>query len=145
VSRTPDFVEPFVGWKGLLADEEGGLWSPTARDTLWPVGEPLLAECRRDHEPPAKGCSCGVYAIKSFGDLRDAGYNWSQSAGGKVWVVAEVALYGNVRQGAIGWRASRAAPQKVYVPAHKLPLGVLIKNRYGVSLGIIDRFTGRRM
>jgi hypothetical protein len=143
VSRTPDFVEPFVGWKGLLADEEGRLWSPS-RDTLWPVGEPLLAKCGKNHEPPAKGCSCGVYAVKSFEDLRGVGYNWGQSEGGKVWVVAEVALYGNVRRGATGWRASKAAPQKVYVPAHKLPLGAQIKNRYGVSLGVIDRFTGRR-
>jgi hypothetical protein len=144
VSNAPDFVEPFVGWKGLLADEEGGLWSPS-RATLWPVGEPLLATCAKKHVPPARGCMCGVYAVKSFEELRDGGYNWDQSHGGKVWVVAEVALYGNVRPGAIGWRAAKAAPQKVYVPAHKLPLGVLIRNRYGVSLGIIDRFTGKRV
>jgi hypothetical protein len=143
VNKAPDLHEPFVGWKGLLADEEGGLWSP-ARATLWPVGEELLAECTKSHTPPAKGCGCGIYAVKSFEQLRDVGYNWGRSADGMFWVVAEVALYGDVYRATIGWRASKAAPQKVYVPPHKLKLGALIKRRYGVSLGLIDRFTGRR-
>jgi len=148
VSKSPDLIEPFLGWKGLLADEEGGLWSPivatAAIDAPWPVGEPLLATCTQKHAPPAKGCGCGIYALKTFEELRDKRYNWGATEDGKVWVVAEVALYGDVRRGHIGWRASKAAPQRVYVPAHQLPLGVLIKRRYGVSVGVIDRFTGKR-
>jgi hypothetical protein len=144
--KTPDYVEPFLGWKGLLADKEGGLWSPSF-ETLWPVGKPLLAQCKnKSHKPPVTGCACGIYALKTFEQLRDDGYNWSQQRDdGKVWVLAELALYGEVRKGQIGWRASKAAVQKVYVPAHKLPLGAVIKRRYGVSLGMIDRFTGRRV
>jgi hypothetical protein len=59
-------------------------------------------------------------------------------------VVAQVSLYGLVRPGRIGYRASHAYPKKVYVPATALPLGVRIRERYGVTIGLIDRFSGRR-
>ena len=101
-SKTPDFVEPFVGWKGLLADEEGSLWSPQM-PTPWPVGEPLAATCeRKKHAPPATSCTCGVYAVKSFEDLHAHGYNWGETEAGKVWIVAEVSLWGACAQGGSG-------------------------------------------
>jgi hypothetical protein len=50
-----------------------------------------------------------------------------------------------VRPGQIGYRAQLAYPKKVYLPAHKLPLGAPIRGRYGVPIGIIDRFSGRRI
>jgi hypothetical protein len=144
VSKTPDFIEPFVGWKGLLADAEGSLWSP-AMETPWPTREPLAATCeRKKHTPPATSCSCGIYAVKSFDDLLAAGYNWGQTEDGKTWVVAKVSLWGRVRAGRIGYRSQLAYPKKVYVPAYKLPLGARIRERYGVPIGAIDRFTGRR-
>jgi hypothetical protein len=146
VSHAPDLIEPFTGWKGLLADAEGGLWSPQISTTFWPVGEPLVAKCNhKSHRPPVEGCMCGIYAVKTFEDLMKDGYNWGQKTrDGRVWVVAEVALYGQVRRGAIGWRASHAAPQAIYVSGMNLPLGTLIRKRYGVDLGMIDRFTGKR-
>ena len=145
MSKAPDLIEPFLGWKGLLADDEGGLWSPQ-NVTFWPVGEPLLAKCHnKRHSPPVTGCMCGVYAVKTYEDLRRDSYNWGESKNGNSWVLAQVALYGKVRKGAIGWRASKAAPQRVYVPAHKIPLGIKIRDRYGVDLGVIDRFTGKRL
>jgi hypothetical protein len=146
VSRAPDLIEPFVGWKGMLADAEGGLWSPQRTETFWPVGEPLIAKCHnKNHKPPVTGCMCGIYAVKTFDDLMADGYNWGQKTkDGRVWVIAEVALYGQVRRGAIGWRASKAAPQAIYVSAMNLSLGARIRKRYGVDLGMIDRFTGKR-
>lgn len=144
MSKAPDLIEPFVGWKGLQANDEGGLWSPS-NDTPWPEGEPLAAVCMRaKHAPPAASCTCGIYAVKTFDDLLDKGYNWGRAEGGRLWVVAEVNLWGRVRPGRIGYRAQLAYPKRVYVPAHRLPLGALIRARYAVPLGAIDRFTGRR-
>jgi hypothetical protein len=148
---TPDLIEPFTGWKGLLADEEGGLWSPSV-STFWPVGKPLVAKCEthrgrawaNTHKPPVRNCGCGIYALKTYEGLKQHGYNWGLQVNGMTWVLAEIALYGQVRVGGIGWRASHAAPQAVYVSAMSLPLGRLIAKRYGVDLGMIDRFTGKR-
>lgn len=147
MSGSPDFIEPFKAWKGLRADSEGRLFSPMTT-TPWPEGEALVATCeRKRHTPPVTSCGCGIYAVKTFEDLHDAGYNWSYwsiSDDEKVWVIAKVKLWGRIRPGRIGYRAQFAYPEKVYVPGSKLPLGVLIKRRYGVSVGIIDRFSGRR-
>lgn len=143
MSKSPDFIEPFVGWKGLLADDAGGLWSPSL-ETAWPAGEPLVATCPHSkHTPPVASCSCGIYAVKSFEDLREHRYNW-QATDGRIWVVAEVSLWGRLRPGQIGYRAQFAYPKTVYVPAHKLRLGARIRERYGTPSRLIDRFTGRR-
>lgn len=144
--HTPDLIEAFTGWKGLLADKEGGLWSPSV-ETFWPVGKPLIAKCKQgaSHDPPHTRCMCGIYALKDFEGLKKHGYNWGGKQGDMVWVLAEIALYGQVRKGRIGWRASKAAPQAVYVSAMHLPLGSRIRARYGVDLGMIDRFTGKKM
>lgn len=145
MSKSPDFIEPFVGWKGLLADAEGALWSP-ALPTPWPEREVLVATCeRKTHAPPASSCSCGIYAVKTFDDLQAAGYNWWQIEGGKLWVIAEISLWGRVRPGRIGYRAQLAYPKRVWVPGNKLPLGVRIRERYGVPIGVIDRFSGKRV
>ena len=146
MSKAPDFVEPFVGWKGLLADTEGNLYSP-AWPTPWPVKEALVATCeRKKHKPPAQKCTCGIHAVKTFEDLRDHHYNWGESEEGKIWVLAEINLWGRIRPGRIGYRAQYAYPKRVFVPVHKvqLPLAVRIRERYGVPIGIVDRFSGRR-
>lgn len=150
---TPDLIEPFIGWKGLLADTEGGLWSPSVL-TLWPVGEPLIATCQTGgrHEPPISSCHCGIYAVKTYEDLKSHHYHWGGPLNintigndeGKVWVLAEIALYGRVTKARIGYKAARAAPQTIYVSGMHLRLGRLIQERYGVDLGMIDRFSGKR-
>jgi hypothetical protein len=148
--KTPEerrFV-PFVGWKGLLARPDGRLCSPRY-EAEWPPRQPLVAEC--DRETPFARCSCGIYATKSFKDLKTNAYNWndtsffaylSGSAHELVWVVAEVKLWGEVRRGAIGYRAQYAYPKTIYVPGHKWELGRLICDLYGCRLRFIDRFTG---
>ena len=90
----------------------------------------------------------------TFEDLKANSCNWGDtsnpsgyssragSAGELVWVVAEVKLWGEVRRGAIGYRAQYAYPKTVYVPGHKWELGRLISELYGCRLRFIDRFTG---
>lgn len=150
------YGEAFLGWKGLLADEEGDLWSPS-RQTKWPVGRWLRAKCDRPgHIPPVKSCGCGVYAVKTYDDLKAHHYHFQGPVGGimsalgstdetgKVWVLAEVALKGEVVPGAIGYRAQKACIQTIWVPMHKLTLGHKIADRYGADLGVIDRWSGKR-
>ena len=143
---TPDYIEPFIGWKGLLADSDGRLYSPAVH-TEWPAREPLVAKCDRSdsHMPPHPQCSCGVYALDTFETLRRHGYNWQEAAEpGERWVIVEVNLWGEVRKGQVGFRTHLAYPKTVYVPAHIYAIGNAIRLRYGVPLRFIDRFTGER-
>lgn len=151
MTEAPDLIEPFVGWKGLLADTAGSLSSPAVRAD-WPARKKFVAACdlHKAHKPPVKSCGCGIYAVKTFEDLKEHGYNmlgdreqtlyWPE----QTYVVVQVALWGEVVEGRIGYRAQYAYPQKVWVPSNKLKVGALIRERYGVKLGIIDRYTGRR-
>jgi hypothetical protein len=145
--KQPDRVRlsPFVGWKGLLAHPDGRLASPS-READWPPREPLVAEC--DRKVPFARCMCGIYATKTFEDLKGNGYNWSDTTFYRstpedlVWVVAEVKLWGEVRKATIGYRAQYAHPAKVYVPGQRWQLGRRIRDLYGCKLGFINRFTG---
>lgn len=148
----PDFIAPFVGWKGLHANQSGQLFSPQNRDdALWPPGAAFEARCSAhpEHQPPDPRCSCGVYAVKSFEALERAGYNWAAEyhdadRGDCLAVVAEIKLWGRIRRGTIGYKGEFAYPLRVYVPAWRLALGGVIRRRYGCALGIIDRFSGQR-
>jgi hypothetical protein len=100
-----------------------------------------------DKKPSAANGN-GIYAVINFESLKENAYNWRAAAemlgATYVWVIAEVALWGDVRKGVIGYRAEFAYPKKVYVPAQQLLLGRVIRDRYGCALARIDRFTGRR-
>jgi hypothetical protein len=137
-------AEPFVGWKGLLARPDGGLCSPSF-EADWPAREAMVAQC--DRKTPFARCSCGIYAVKTFEDLKRNSYNWNDlsvthPSDELVWVVAEVKLWGEVRRGAIGYRAQYAYPKTIYVPGQKWHLGRRICDLYGCNLKFIDRFTG---
>jgi hypothetical protein len=140
--QTPDYIEAFIGWKGLLADQDGRLFSP--RGDEWPAGEPFVAACDRneEHTPPHPRCSCGIYATDTFETLRDNGYHWQEPDPGEQWVICEVSLWGDLRKGAIGYRTHLAYPKTVYVPAHMFATGSAVRDRYGIPMRFIDRFTG---
>jgi hypothetical protein len=141
----PDLIEAFIGWKGLDADSSGQLFSPSIW-TPWPAGEALVAQCSRRHKtPPVRRCHCGIYALKDFEQLVERKYNWREGDEETVAVIAEVALWGGVIVATDGYRAERAYPRKVYVSALHLRFGSEIRRRYGCEIGLIDRFTGRRI
>jgi hypothetical protein len=74
VNQAPDYVEPFEAWcvwKIARRDRQYALGS-IIHSTVWPAGEPLVAEClarrlrlpfrhRHRHEAPGTGCHCGIY------------------------------------------------------------------------------------
>ena len=126
--EAPDYVEPFVGWRVwvVVPDADG---TPRLRSvvqkTLWPVLQPLVAECcqrrvlakllrRPGHERvPDPACQCGIYAT-ALHELEPllAEAPWETGAR----VLGEVNLWGDVIECERGWRASRAYPVRLYVP-----------------------------
>ncbi len=125
----PDYAEPIVGWRVwvVVAEADG---APRLRSivqkAIWPVGEPLVAECRQRHvlarilrrgahgAVPAPTCQCGIYAT-GLGELEPllAEAPWDTGAR----VLGQVSLWGDVIECERGWRAERAYPARLYVPA----------------------------
>ena len=149
--NTPMYPGTFTGWKGLLANEEGRLWSPQHGDFEWPSFKRAEAECNKSHAPGSAGCSCGIYAVKSLEALLDSGYNWEpprerRDRGLCITVIAKLNMWGEMQKGSIGFRAPYAYPEKIYVGGLAgLKFSGAIRRRYGVTVTVIDRFTGRTL
>jgi hypothetical protein len=122
----PDYISPVVGcrvWRWDVA----GLKSVCGDE--WHPGKPLAARCRVPdckaflgrahdaHEAPQANCTCGIYAAKTFPDLRRAGY-----AG--YGIHGEVYLWGTVVEHELGWRAQYACPKNFFLPLEMLPFTV---------------------
>jgi hypothetical protein len=123
----PDYVEPFEGWRVWRANNDGSCLRlrSVVQDTVWPPREELAAEClrprilarlgrRRRHEAPAEACSCGIYAttLDRLGSyLHDRSYVRAHYVFGRVF------LWGTVVECEQGWRAARAYPAEIIVPA----------------------------
>lgn len=126
----PDFAEAIVGWRvwRVVLEKEGYRLGSVVKRTVWPPGEPLLAECLRSWTfvarlrrkrsacgpVPEEDCECGIYAgrlplIAHY--LRDPPAN---PAVGRV--LGTVSLWGSVIECERGFRASHAYPLRVYVP-----------------------------
>jgi len=123
---------------------------------LWPPGEIVRATCMTDHDafkgmgishegesPPAKGCTCGIYAVSSpsHGELLRLLYPpvpapWQRIPRPTV-VGGEVALWGRVRVGQNGWRAEFARPLRLWTEPAPGPPGLLeaLALRYELPLG----------
>ena len=132
----PDFVEPFVGWRLWLVVADGGYlwlesvlypsrWAPLRAFEATCVPHRRCALCSpaaRTVEPmhvaPDEGCHCGVYAVadaSSLASYLDGAYPGRQALDR---VIGQVRLWGKVIECERGWRAARAYPERIYVPAH---------------------------
>jgi hypothetical protein len=120
----PDYVEPLVGWRVwvVVGTAAGPRLRSVVQRTLWAPREPLLAECRRRrllrrprlHPAPAAGCHCGVYAT-GLEELEPLLVEAPWDTGTRV--LGEVKLWGDVVECERGWRAARAYPARLFVPA----------------------------
>jgi hypothetical protein len=150
----PDHVSPVVGYRVWYRDATGRLRSGTGEE--WLPGRALAAKCLmgmvgfggfrfpgiaancpiQDHESPADGCSCGVYAAKNYAQLQ----NMIGVAGHEVR--GEVYLWGRVVEHGAGYRAQFAYPKSFVLqppawdllslePSHLEPLMV-----YGADISI---------
>ena len=122
--RVPDYISPIVAYRAWQWDS-AGLKSFCSEP--WNPSRPLAATCRRlvrdaahhFHEAPEMNCTCGIYAAKTFPDLRRAGY-----AG--FGIHGEVYLWGTVVEHELGWRAQFACPKNFFLPLEMLPVSMSV-------------------
>jgi hypothetical protein len=111
-------LQPAVGWKIWRvehAPERTSLRSVLYGD-LWPAEQPLEATCRRvlrsTHPAPCRGCECGIHAGHEL-----SAWEHYLSVDGQARVFGRVLLWGATIAGSSGWRAARACPVEIFVPA----------------------------
>jgi hypothetical protein len=127
----PDLPAPILGWRtwrvGRRAQRRTELVAPLAGIT-WPARQPMVATCgSQRHAPPGDRCACGLYAVTDPGTLE-----WGPS---DHEVLGVVALWGQVLEGARGWRASHAYPRFVLTgPAIPGEQRAALARRYGVPV-----------
>ena len=117
----PDYISPVVGYRVWQWDDAG---IRSLNGERWHPGKPLAAGCkaasrhaelvRGTHDTPQAGCTCGVYATKSFDHLHRTGYDL-RGICGAVW------LWGTVVEHKFGWRAQFAYPKSFCLTSDTLP------------------------
>jgi hypothetical protein len=119
-------------------------------DTVWEPGIALAANCatrqrsrRRPwrietpaHEAPELDCTCGIYGVRSAAVAR-----WYLERRAALFynaerVVGRVALWGDVVESESGWRAQRAYPIELFVPAATTLRGGLRRGAYVDEIGL---------
>ena len=106
VPLSPEVVD---GWRAWSVIDRGGelRLSSLTRAEEWPPEEPFVAICdRHAHDPPARRCSCGVYAGSEPDELGGLG----RIAGA---AVGQVSLWGRIAQHRRGFRAEQAYPARL--------------------------------
>ena len=158
MSAAPDYIEPLVAWRAWLVtdDDQGIRLRSVVFPTAWSPGSELEAECeqrsrqllrpwrrREGHPAPSSTCGCGIYGTSETGTLaeylrrlplvgRDDEFVIGQAIG-------RVKLWGSVVEHTLGWRASRAYPADLFVPAspHAYRIGVGLEV-YDVPVEVLD-------
>ena len=130
--HTPDAIEPLVGWRAWVvrpskADHASDslLLHSVAYTAEWPAGVPLHAHCRLPRnacrETPGTGCRCGIYAlhqpVDAYRYIRNPRRVISGTFSGVPIVLGEVALWGRVVVGVLGWRGEYGYPRRLFVLA----------------------------
>jgi hypothetical protein len=132
VDLIPDFVEPVEAWRvWRVAAREGGLVLQSLfAGAVWEPVVPLVASCSgghrsrwapwrktpNDHPAPEFDCRCGIYGVQSVAAARSY-LELPPLLGRDDRVIGRVALWGDVVEGACGWRASHAYPLELFVPS----------------------------
>ena len=118
--NVPDYVSPVVAYRAWLFGPRGLM---SLNGEFWHPNQKLQAVCRRSvnrHTPPHGDCSCGIYAAKSFDQLRGLGY-------AELGVYGEVCLWGTVVEHKLGWRAQFAYPRTLVIGPESLLFGRLVQ------------------
>jgi hypothetical protein len=133
-------LQPAVGWKVWRVEhdvEQTRLRSVLYGD-VWPVVEPVEAVCRRllraSHEPPCRGCECGIHAGRELG-----AWDHYLAVHAESRVFGRVLLWGSVLEGVSGWRAARARPVEIFVPPAVADAAAVAEGlrAYGVPVALL--------
>lgn len=159
----PDYWEPMSAWRvwRVVRSGHGYRLASVIKTATWPPGEALEAVClrstrlaswlrhRRTHAVPHERCECGIYAawlpeIRQY--LSELSMGWAPAPR----VVGQVALWGTVIECERGFRASRAYPSRLYVPADSPPRrGQVGAAEIAEALGVygvpVDTLAARRV
>ena len=145
--ESPDYAEPFLGWRVWLVVEDGEQirLRSVVFNVPWQPLEPMTASCLRRrinllpwrrqalHPAPSPECDCGIYGATLD---RVGGYLDGRFDGHRVHrVLGRVSLWGSVVECAWGWRASHAYPQHIFVPDRSARGGLTAGE---VALGLTD-------
>jgi hypothetical protein len=117
---------------------------------VWSPRNELVARClhhalplpwhrRSQHVPPARGCRCGIYATRGPEEAATylEGRTWADALSVHR-VIGTVSLWGRVVECTRGWRASRAYPERIYVPATRAPYWLRATRVDEVALALTD-------
>jgi hypothetical protein len=138
-SLVPDLVEEIIGYRAWRVDPacaQPRLRSPVFVEAeAWPNRSWHAAACSRNHDAPAEGCSCGIYAARDRAHLVDQAYN-EESDASVVVVIGEVGLAGKVIVCQQGYRAAKARPVRLWVPYEHWPLANRLRDHYRVPVSL---------
>jgi hypothetical protein len=133
---------PARGWRAWVVTETpvGPRLASVLHDLIWPASVRVLASCRRDEDPfadplpahpvPGASCNCGFHAARDPADALSY-LRGRDEAGTVCRILGEVWLWGHVLETESGWRASHAAPARLYVPGAALAAELAV---YGVPI-----------
>jgi hypothetical protein len=131
-------------------------------DTIWPPQQELEAACnrlmgklrvplpwRRDtaHDVPFRRCTCGIYASEALEIAAGYLYLYDDVRQPDVRhrAIGRVSLWGSVVEGETGWRASRAYPERIFLPrtdgsGRLTDVESIVEglSEYGVPVEIVD-------
>ncbi|MGA7946376.1 MAG: hypothetical protein ACLPH5_23435 [Candidatus Sulfotelmatobacter sp.] len=130
--NVPDYVSPIVAYRAWQWDFARSWTSTPPLKSLngewWFPGRPLSAKCgapvarcsptvRNNHNAPQIDCRCGIYAAKTFDQLRRMGYD-------RRGICGEVNLWGTIVEHKFGWRAQFAYPKTLVLPFEIVLIGM---------------------
>ena len=143
VTPIPDYVEPLEAWRvWRVAMREGQVVLQSLfAGAVWEPGVPLIASCTgghrsrwrpwrktpNDHAAPDLDCHCGIYGVQSVAAARSY-LETPPLLCRDDRVIGRVALWGEVVEGPLGWRASHAYPAELFVPVPLLA-GIGLRRR----------------
>lgn len=124
-----DLVEPLVGWKSLIFNNE--LLESSYSYFEWQHLVPAIAKCNDcmdsgQHQPPAVHGTCGIYAVDKREDV-------PIDSGDDSEVMCEVYGWGRYVRGDQGWRAGKAYLKAIYLRSNQWAMVEKLK-AYGVPI-----------
>jgi hypothetical protein len=136
----PDFFsEAIIAWRAWVVNKkrDSVRLRSTSMSTVWEPNAWLEASCKKQHNPPAKRCGCGIYAVNNFNYLQGLKIVGPSGVFGEVWLAGEIV------EGTAGYRAARAYPKHIYVPHTKWHWVDALRDTYDVPVTLRNPYEGK--